>query len=285
MSGSNIGRALEKIIGAEGENDIAVPRYDNTIRQRRFEYEDGVIARSVEAREQIMRMAQPFVFSAEELDAQHIIVRGDHNPVAASLLKDLRNRVTLKKSGLGATVLVTSIGETSQSSYLARNLAATIASDESRTSLLLELKKTGSMLTKKESVPVSFSSFINDDAIPAGEVIHPTGVPRMRVIPFGDEEFLNYEYLRSTRTRILIKDVTRRYPRERFTIIDAPPIDDVSDVELLNEYADQIILCLPYGKISESKLKKGLLKIDKNKLLGTVLSGTPRMKRLSAKAR
>ena len=285
MSGSNIGRALEKIIGAEGENDIAVPRYDNTIRQRRFEYEDGVIARSVEAREQIMRMAQPFVFSAEELDAQHIIVREDHNPVAASLLKDLRNRVTLKKSGLGATVLVTSIGETSQSSYLARNLAATIASDESRTSLLLELKKTGSMLTKKESVPVSFSSFINDDAIPAGEVIHPTGVPRMRVIPFGDEEFLNYEYLRSTRTRILIKDVTRRYPRERFTIIDAPPIDDVSDVELLNEYADQIILCLPYGKISESKLKKGLLKIDKNKLLGTVLSGTPRMKRLSAKAR
>lgn len=284
MSGSNIGRALEKIIGAEGEGDIAAPRYDNTVRQRRFEYEDGVIARSVEAREQIIRMVQPFIFSAAELDAQHLIVRGDNNLVAASLLKDLRNRVTLKKSGLGATVLITSVGETDQSSYLARNLALTIASDESRTSLLLELKPTTSVLTEKGADPTSLSEFINDDSIAVNQVIHPTGVPRMRVIPFGDGEFLNYEYLRSTRMRILIKDITRRYPRERFTIIDAPPIDDVSDVELLNEYADQIILCLPYGKVSEGKLKKGLVKIDKNKLLGTVLSGTPRMKRLSAKA-
>jgi Mrp family chromosome partitioning ATPase len=81
--------------------------------------------------------------------------------------------------------------------------------------------------------------------------------------------------------RILIKDVTRRFPRERFTIFDAPPIDQVADVELLNEYVDLVLVCIPYGKVSQAQIKKGLAKLDSKKLMGTVLCGAPRMKNLS----
>jgi Mrp family chromosome partitioning ATPase len=77
--------------------------------------------------------------------------------------------------------------------------------------------------------------------------------------------------------RILIKDITRRYPRERFTVLDAPSIDKVADVELLNEYADFSVLYVPYGKVSESRIRKAIGKLDQEKLLGVVLGGQPRM--------
>lgn len=99
----------------------------------------------------------------------------------------------------------------------------------------------------------------------------------MRVIPFGGDHVMNYEFLRSTRMRILIKDISRRYPRERFTVIDAPPVDEVPDVELLNEYADYILLTVPYGKVSENQVKAAVAKLDSSKLLGVILSDTPRV--------
>ncbi len=275
---SNIGNALEKIIGPRaGSTEMVDTRHDNTVGLRRFEYEDGVIARSVEAREQIQRMAQPFVFSREELARNHIIVQGDENEEALTLLKDLRNRITLKQAALGATILVTTIGEPRGASILARNLAAIISTDESRTSLLLEAQDTDAELHDKSQNATGLYDFLNSDTLSVADVIHPTGIPRMRVIPFGEAQSINFDYLRSTRMRILIKDVTRRYPRDRFTVIDAPPVDKVADVELLNEYADIIVLCIPYGKVTLADAKRGIAKLDKTKLLGTVLLGTPRL--------
>ncbi len=286
MSKSNIGKVLEKISldGQRGRSTVrSGGEQGGAVRQRRFEYEDGVIARSVEAREQIRRMAQPFVFSREEMDARHLLYDGDENDEVYPLLNDLRNRITLSRPGMGVTVLVTSIGDSRQSSLLARNLASVIAADESRTSLLIELWNTGSNLTGEDHDGKGLIEFIDDDELAVEDVIAPTGIRRMRDIPFGARETLNYEFLRSTRLRILIKDVTRRYPRDRFTIIDAPPVNRAPDVELLNEYVDQIIVCLPYGKITLGEARKGLARLDRDKLLGTVLCGSPELTGLKAR--
>ncbi|MGF1547576.1 MAG: hypothetical protein ACFCUG_09625 [Thiotrichales bacterium] len=278
MANSNIGRALEKIIGQGYEGALTDTRYDNTTRQRRFEYEDGVIARGIESKEQIQRMSQPFLFTREELVAHRIVHQGDYNADSLEILQNLRNRIIIKNNGLGATTLVTSVGSSDEPIYLARSLAAMLSTDESKTSLLLELRETGSRLTGSRNDKPGVSDFAYDESRTVKEVLHPTGVPRMRIVPFGTHEFLGHEYLRSTRLRMLIKDITRRYPRERFTVIDAPAVDKVPDVELLNEYADQILLCIPYGKVSEKDISHALSRIDKDKLIGSVVVGMPRMR-------
>ncbi len=277
MSRSNIGRVLEKIHADTALRD-GNGEQNHPQRQRRFDYEDGVVSRSVEAREQIRRMHQPFVFTNEEMDARHLVHEGDGNAEVSALLKELRNQITQSHPGLGATVLVTSVGAAEQSSVLARNLAAVLAADENHTSLLLELWDNDSRLTDDEHRTPGLSEFIDSDDLSVGDVIAPTGIRRMRTVPFGGVSFVNDEYLRAIRLRILIKDVTRRCPRDRFVIIDAPPIDRVLDVALLNEYADQIIVCLPYGKVSISEIRKGLGKLERDKLMGTVLCGAPRLK-------
>ncbi|MGF1642331.1 MAG: tyrosine-protein kinase family protein [Thiotrichales bacterium] len=280
MANSNIGRALEKIIGQGFEGAISDTRYDNTTRQRRFEYEDGVIARGLESKEQIKRMSQPFLFNREELVAHKIVHQGDYNTAALEVLQNLRNRIVIKNNGLGATTLVTSVGESDEPIFLARSLAAILSTDESKTSLLLELRETGSRLTGSRDEKPGLSDFVYDESRAVKDVLHPTGVPRTRIIPFGTHEFLGHEYLRSTRLRMLIKDITRRYPRERFSVIDAPAVDKVPDVELLNEYADQILLCVPYGRVSDKDIGHALSRLDKDKLIGTVVVGMPRMRGL-----
>lgn len=277
MPKSHIGQVLEKISDSKNVTSSG----GGTIRRRHLEYEDGVIARSVEAREQIKCMSQPFTFSREEMDAHQLIYERDNNAITHSLIKGLRNKITLRKPGLASSVLVTSIGDAKQSSQIARNLASAIASDETRTSLLLELWNTGSVLYGSDPIEAGLAEFIENDEIQVSDILLPTGIRRMRVIPFGGSDYLNSEYMRTTRMRILIKDVTRRFPRERFTIFDAPPIDQVADVELLNEYVDLVLVCIPYGKVSQAQIKKGLAKLDSKKLMGTVLCGAPRMKNLS----
>jgi Mrp family chromosome partitioning ATPase len=276
----SFGRALKKVTGpgSRGDGAIVDTRHDNTTRQRRFEYEDGIIVRSVEACDQISRMAQPFIFTREELVANHFIV-DDDNEDAMLLLKDLRNRITLRRPGLGSTILLTSVGGGEQATFFARNLAMVFAGDENRTSLLLEAQPTKGKLCGDREKVIGLADFIADDSIPAKDVIQPTGIPRMRVIPFGEIDFPGFDYIRSTRMRILIKDITRRYPRERFTVLDAPPVDKIADVELLNEYADFIVLYIPYGKVSEARIRKALAKLDQEKLIGVVLGEMPRMPR------
>lgn len=282
---SNIGKALDKIVNPENTGALTDTRIDNTSRQRRFEYEDGVITRSVEATYQIQRMAQPFVFTKEELDKRHFLMQGDANAEPMVMLRDLRNRITLKNATLGATILVTSVSSDKEAGVLSRNLAAILAADESRTSLLLECKDKDDKLYGDEvEAPKGVFGYVSNDELTVQDVLLPTGIPRMRVIPFGGDHLLNYEFLRSTRMRILIKDITRRYPRERFTVIDAPPVDEVPDVELLNEYADYILLTVPYGKVSENQVKAAVAKLDSSKLLGVVMSDAPRVPSTFSKA-
>ncbi len=277
----SFGRALKKVTGpGGGDGAIIDTRHDNTTQQRRFEYEDGIIVRSVEAREQIARMYQPFVFSPEEMAENHLIAEDDEiNQDTELLLEDLRNRITLRRPGLGATILVTSVSGEEQPPYFARNLAAVFARDENKTSLLVELQPTkGKLWGDGDEVP-GLVDFISSEVMTAKDVILPTGVRRMRIIPYGKGAGQGSDFIRSTRMRILVKDITRRYPRDRFTVLDAPPVDRVADVELLNEYADFSLLYVPYGKVSESRIKKAVSKLDAEKFLGVVLGGLPRMPR------
>lgn len=275
---SNIGKALDKIINPETVGRQIDSRVDNTSTQRRFEYEDGIISRSIEAAVQIQRMSQTYVFSKSQLDERHFLLQGDSNSDAMVMLRDMRNRITLKNAALGATILVTSVSPDSEASIVSRNLAAVMAADENRTSLLIECKNEDDRLYGDSiEKPAGLIGYVSDEEIGVHDILLPTGIPRMRVIPFGGDHVMNYEYLRSTRMRILIKDVSRRYPRERFTIIDAPSVNDVPDVELLNEYADFIVLTVPYGQVSEAQTKQAVSKLDSSKLLGAIITGSPKI--------
>ena len=262
---SNIGKAINRFTGKPVEGDEA---FTGSKIQRRFEYEDQIVHRRYEAQKQIQRMRQPRLFTEKELRRLRFVHADFYNDELRRPFKDLRNKVALNHATKGGTVLVTSVVSDYSSSVFCRNLAATIAQDESCTSLLIECKKGKDRLYLTENSQVAgLTDYITNDDLLVDSTIHPTGIARMRIIPFGDNADNSIDFLRSTRMRVLVKDVSHRY-RERYTVIDAPAVNEASDIELLNEYADQIILTVPYGKATEKDIGKAIRRFDKEKFLG-----------------
>ncbi len=262
---SNFGKALEKVVkrpNSAGGRDSGF--------QKQFEYEDRVTVRRVEASEQIRDMYQPRLYTKHELKALRFISSVD-NEAKTAVLEEMRNIVSGSHGSNGNTILVTSVSESPCVNVFARNLAAILAKDDSVTSLLVDLTGSKEVIQLSESSDqAGLSDYINNDAIALKSIIYPTGIERMRVIPLGSSYHSSGDLIRTTRMRMLLKDVTKRY-RERYTVIVAPSLPKVADVELLNEYVDQVILAVPYGKSSKKDLIKSMGKLDRNKFVGTVL--------------
>lgn len=263
---SNFSKALDKVI--KRPNDLSGSRGADF--QKQFEYEDRVTVRRVESTEQIRDMYQPRLYTKRELKALRFIVNSETGEEKEAL-EEIRNAISRSHGSSGSVTLVTSVAEGHCVNVFARNLAATFARDESVTSLLVDLVGSSEVIQLTEaSDQAGISDYINNESIPIKKVIYPTGIERMRVIPLGSEDYSRGDLIRTTRMRMLLKDVTKRY-RERHTVIVAPAISIVSDVELLNEYVDQIVLAVPYGRSSKKALIKALSKLDRKKFIGTVL--------------
>lgn len=269
---SNIGKAIDRFTGKPvGGGDNVFGSQFGSRTQRQFEYEDQIVHRRHEAQKQIQNMRQPGLFSQKELRRLRFVHADYYKEELRRPFKDLRNKVALNHATKGGTVLVTSVVSDYSSSVFCRNLAATIAQDESCTSLLIECKQEKDKLYLAENKQVNgLTDYIANEDLLVDDTIYPTGISRMRVIPFGHTIDNSIDFLRSTRMRVLVKDVSHRY-RERYTVIDAPAVNKASDIELLNEYAKQIILTIPYGKATEKDIANAIRRFDKEKFLGVAL--------------
>jgi len=266
---SNIGKAIDRFTGKPVEGGAA--NIPGSPAQKRFEYEDQIVSRRYEAQKQIQSMHQPKLYSDRELRRLRFIYSKNHKEELRQPFRDLRNKITLNHATKGGTVLVTSVVPDYSTDIFCRNLAATIAQDESCTSLLINCKQEKDRLDVTDEPQVKgLTDYISNEDLLVSDVIHPTGISRMRVIPFGSTNDNSMDFLRSTRMRVLVKDVSHRY-RERYTVINAPSVNMASDVELLNEYANQIILTIPYGKATERDIARAIKRFDKEKFLGAAL--------------
>lgn len=270
---SNFSKALDKIISKEQHGNKAqnISLGSAGDHQRAFEYEDRVTSRRLEASQGIKKMYQPRLYTERELNSLRFVLADDKAVEQRAALEELRNQIADGNAAVGKTVLITSPIDSPAVSVFSRNLASILTTDESVTAIIIDMVNTKESLQLTDSLKQpGVRDFVQDDSLSVKDVIYPTGIQRMRIIPTGSGLAQMGELLRTTRMRVLLKDVTRRY-RERYTIIIAPPINSVSDVELLNEYADQIILAVPYSKTMKRDVIRAMGKLEKTKFLGTVM--------------
>lgn len=270
---SNFSKALDKIIGKEqvsgSADSVSIGAVSD--HQRAFEYEDRVTSRRVEASSSIGKMFQPRLYTDRELNTLRIITAADHFREQRAVLEELRNHIADGNAAKGKTILVTSPVDSPAVSVFCRNLGAILVSDESVTGLLVDMTATKESLQLSDSLKQpGIRDFVRDDSLSVRDIIYPTGIQRLRIIPTGSGMGSMSEFLRTTKMRVLIKDITRRY-RERNTIIIAPSVNTVSDVELLNEYADAVVLATPYSKTMKRDVIRAMSKLDKKKFLGSVI--------------
>ncbi len=226
--------------------------------------------------QEIARMAEPIRRKEAELEGRKIIAPDMQDARVANAFRQIRTKILEKTANRNSTILVTSVGAHQGTSFTALNLAVAFSFDESKTALLIDCNLAHPAfddLAYPDRFP-GLADYFETAGLRVEELIHPTGIQRLRLIPAGDPSETVTEHFTSNKMRELLDNIKRRYT-DRFIFLDAPPIVDVADSRILAEQCDYVLLVVPYGKVVESHVQTALKAICPEKLIGIIFNNEP----------
>ena len=239
------------------------PQQNNAIGERLPEAEVGL-------------MQDPRLFSDKQLEQIGVVHPNSDNLELVDSLRQIRTKLfQLKREG-NFSVLVTSIVPQGGASFLALNLASTIAFDKSKTSLLIDCNIQHPSQDKllrllKLQPQYGLLDYLADPELGVDRIVCPSGISRMRIVPTGRRQEGDSEYLTSAKMRRFLSEIKQRYDN-RYLIIDAPSISTSADARVLADLCDYIVLVAPYGGVTASQIDAVVDEIDTSKLAGIVLN-------------
>lgn len=216
-------------------------------------------------------MSEVRSFSPQEMTHLKIVNSSDEGTSHLKVFRDLRTQLTKKSKGQNFICLVTA-AVSGGGSYVASNLAATIAMDRSKTSLFVDCNLYSPFAEALLPVEahLGLTDYLDDPKITTGEIVYASGVPRVRVVPVGNNREGGTEKLNSVRMREFFAEVKARYP-DRFTIVDAPSAADYdAEIRILVDLCDFVLLVVPYGRVTETQLNAAIEKIGADRIAGVV---------------
>jgi protein-tyrosine kinase len=219
----------------------------------------------------IKQMGEVDQFSVEELDRLKVISGSMQNSRILNIFRELRTQLIKKSQKKNFVCMVTSISSKGGSSYIATNLASVFALDKTKTSLLIDANLYAPSLEQLiiGDSTAGITDYLSDNSLSIKDVVYATGIPRLRVIPVGDNNEGAAEYFSSTKMLNFMGEVRTRY-NDRYIFIDSPPITESSEARILSEIADMVILVVPHGGGSYEQIEASIQIIGKDKLTGLV---------------
>ncbi len=224
-------------------------------------------------------MQDPRLFSEKQLEQIGVVHPRSKNRVLVDSLRQMRTKLFQLKPDSNFSVMVTSVVPEGGASFISLNLASTITFDREKTSLLIDANVHDPVLHRILKLinlhPQSgLLNYLADPSIGIEAIVSPSGIPRMRIIPIGEREDGDSEYLTSKKMTGFLADVKKRYDN-RFIIVDAPCITTSADARVLADHCDFIVLVAPYGGATPSQIDAAVDEIDERKLAGIVLNDEP----------
>lgn len=233
----------------------------------------------------IAEMHQPEEMAPEQKAAAKIIDSAMPDRYVFNAFRDLRTTIIQRVKQASPIIMVTSCAHSGGGSFVSLNLAAAISMDETKTSLLVDCNLgepdvSRLAVTKQSGSMAGLKDYLQGSDCVVQDIIYPTGIPRLRVIPAGFTQIPMAEYFTSARLHRLFDEIKQRYA-QRYIIVDAPPISSDADTRILAEVCDYVILVVPYGRVTDDQVLKAARAIGKDKLLGTVFNNEPRFPRFA----
>jgi protein-tyrosine kinase len=240
----------------------------------------GLLGQQIEHPETIPRMAENEgrLLSTEELWERGIIHPQHTEEPAVQVFRELRTKIVQQSHGQNAVILIVAVSKGNGASFIARNLGAAFAFDSAKTALLLDCNLRNPSvhrLLPSPSLP-GLADYFENPQIGVSKIIHPVGIARLRAIPTGGLREVPAEYFVSTKMRHLMDSLRERY-RERFIILDGPPMSDIADARILSELSDYVFVVARHGRATNAQIESGLSAISNKKLLGIVFNDEPRI--------
>jgi protein-tyrosine kinase len=236
---------------------------------------DGYLRSSSSVRssfiEEIDGMKTSYLMARDDLCKNKIICPDFKDRKLVNSFRELRTSLTAQSSN--NVVMVTSIGHNSGVSFFSRNLAAAVAFDVAKTSMLVDcsgVKNNLNAVFKLDS-KLGLSDFIYDKQVKVEDIIHESGLKRLRILPFGRPGNGGDETFSHPRFHGLISEIKNKYS-DRYIIVDAPPILKSADARILMEACDQVLLVVRYGCDTNQCIEAAAKMIGSQKFAGVVFN-------------
>lgn len=194
-------------------------------------------------------------------------------------MRQLRTKLYQLRPTGNFSVMVSSVVPEGGGSFVSLNLAATIAFDQAKTSMLVEANLNAPILHKlmklvgRDNVR-GLLDYLEQPELGIEHIVNPSGVPRMRVVPLGQPSEISAEHFTSARYRQLMEDIKHRYDN-RYVVVDGPSMATSADARILSEICDYTVLVIPYGGVTPGVLDSVIDEIDERKLAGIVINNQP----------
>jgi len=177
----------------------------------------------------------------------------------------------------GNRVMVTSALPSEGKSFLALNLALSIASEVDSTVLLIDADVANPNLMKRVNLPATkglLDLLTNDDSDPA-DVILKTNVEKLSLLPAGTAHRRATEMLASTAMAELVEQMSTRYP-DRILVFDSPPLLATTEARVLASHMGQIIMVVEADVTTQGAVLKALETIENCPVVLMVLNKAAR---------
>src|SRR5690606_37663255 len=152
-----------------------------------------------------------------------------------NIYRNLRTKLLSAAAGRNFITMVTSVAPDRSISVIAANIAASFAFDEGKTAMLLEgdvHSPTLGRLFELEEGASGLLDYLESEQQSIRDVIHATGIPRLRFVPSGDKRENAAEYFTSEKMKGAIEEIATRYP-DRFPVVAAPIVQDSAEARIL----------------------------------------------------
>jgi Mrp family chromosome partitioning ATPase len=220
--------------------------------------------------------------TTRELEERRLIHRQESGRRHADAFRELRTRLLSLAGrsyaeGGNFVTLVAPVRPGCGGSYVARNLAAAFAFDETRQALLIDCDAMHP--AQHEALGVGgerggLIDYLENPALPLEDVIYPTGVPRLQLIPSGRIRETPGESFSSLRMRAAI-DALRAAQPNRQLLLDGSPVQGSPDARILSELADLVVVVVGEGQVASDAIDKAVASFPPEKLAGVVFNRLP----------
>ncbi len=174
-------------------------------------------------------------------------------------------------------ILVTSAMPGEGKTFTSINLAISMAMEQDFTVLLVDTddvrRSTSNLLGVDDCA--GLVDVLQDPEMSLKDIIVPTNLPRLKVLPVGRSSGQTPELLGSERMQHLVRELSVRYS-DRIVIFDSPPLLATSQSTVLSQFMGQILVVVEAGRTPLQAVLDSVAQLDRDKAIGMVLNKSPK---------
>jgi exopolysaccharide/PEP-CTERM locus tyrosine autokinase len=206
---------------------------------------------------------------------EELVVLGRPGSAIAEQFRFLRSRIIRPAEGsVPKTILITSSLEGEGKSFVAANLAATIAHGLDEYVLLVDADLRHPQIHRIFNLNAGNGKGLSNhlsEGVPLNELLFKTSIGKLTILPTGNCTANPAELLTSYKMEIFLNEVRDRYS-DRIVIFDSPPLELAPESLVMANEVDGIFLVVRRASTPRDIVKSTLEKFIQEKFIGIIFN-------------